>query len=104
MGASEILAALADPTRRALLARIARSPQRVGDLARGFRISRPAISRHLHVLRDAALVVAHKRGRERYYRLSPKGLEDVQKYMAQVARFWDVSSASSKRRGVMPRT
>ena len=91
MGINRTLAALADPTRRALLSRTARSPQRAGTLARGFRMSRPAVSKHLRVLREAGLVVAQKRGRERYYRPAPRGPADVRKCMERIARIWDVS-------------
>jgi DNA-binding transcriptional ArsR family regulator len=84
-------AALADPTRRALLARVAGHPMRAGDLSSGFRMSRPAVSKHLRVLREAGLVEADKRGREQIYRLAPKGLEQVERYVEEVSRFWDVA-------------
>ncbi len=90
------LAALADPTRRELLRRVARGPRRAGDLCRGFRMSRPAVSRHLRVLRNAGLVVAEKRGREQLYRLSPYGLHAVKRCIQQVTEFWDVATLRSR--------
>lgn len=84
-------AALADPTRRMLLERIGRQPYRAGDLCRGLSISRPAVSRHLRVLRHAGLVTSTPQGREKLYRLSPTspGLHEVRAYVARVSRLWD---------------
>jgi DNA-binding transcriptional ArsR family regulator len=86
-------AALADPTRRMLLERIGRQPYRAGDLCRGLSISRPAVSKHLRVLRHAGLVTATPQGREMLYRLSPTSsrLEDVRTYVERVSRLWDVA-------------
>lgn len=69
--------ALADPVRRDLLRTLARSPARVVDLAAGYPISRPAVSKHLRVLVDAGLVSAQTQGRERQYTLAPGGLDPV---------------------------
>lgn len=74
--------ALADPVRRELLARLARGPVRVVDLAADHAISRPAISRHLRVLGDAGLVSADDRGRERHYRLERSGLVPVSSWLS----------------------
>lgn len=74
--------ALADPVRRDLLARLARGPGRVVDLAADHAISRPAISRHLRVLGEAGLVTADDRGRERHYRLERSGLTPVSDWLA----------------------
>ena len=89
-------AALADPTRRSILERVSHGPRRAGDLARGFRMSRPAVSKHLRVLREAGLVEADKRGREQLYRLSPPGLREVQRSVEEMSRFWDEALASFK--------
>jgi DNA-binding transcriptional ArsR family regulator len=91
------LAALSDPTRRALLARVAAHPTRAGDLARGFRMSRPAVSKHLRVLREARLVEADRRGREQVYRLAPNGLAEVERYVEEAGRFWDRALESFRR-------
>jgi len=75
-------AALGDPVRRDLVARLARGPARVVDLAADHAISRPAISRHLRLLTEAGLVVAQDRGRERHYRLQRPGLDVVTDWLA----------------------
>jgi DNA-binding transcriptional ArsR family regulator len=84
-------AALADPTRRALIERIGQKPRRAGDLCRGLTISRPAVSKHLRVLRQAGLVSAAPQGREVVYQLVPTsaGLEEARTYITQVSRLWD---------------
>ena len=74
--------ALSDPVRRDLLARLARGPGRVVDLAAAHAISRPAISRHLRVLGEAGLVTADDVGRERHYRLDRSGLAPVSEWLA----------------------
>src|SRR2546429_9515427 len=68
-----VLAALADPTRRAIFERLARSPHAVGELARELPVSRPAVSQHLRVLKEAGLVRDHRIGNRRVYRLHPPG-------------------------------
>lgn len=75
-------AALGDPVRRDLVARLSRGPARVVDLAADQAISRPAVSRHLRLLAEAGLVVAEDRGRERHYRLQPSGLAPVTDWLA----------------------
>ncbi|MEW6271499.1 MAG: metalloregulator ArsR/SmtB family transcription factor [Thermodesulfobacteriota bacterium] len=84
-------AALADPTRRTLLERMGRKPHRAGDLCRGLTISRPAVSKHLRVLREAGLVDALPRGREVVYRLAPSaaGIEHARAYLERASAFWD---------------
>ena len=82
--------ALADPTRRALIERIGRKSQRASDLGRGLPMSRPAVSRHLRVLREAGLVAATPEGREMRYRLAhPQRLTEVRRYIERVSHFWD---------------
>jgi DNA-binding transcriptional ArsR family regulator len=73
----DVFSALADPVRRALLEEVAAGPARVVDLAARHPISRPAVSKHLRVLTEAGLVVAHDRGRERHYALVPGSLGPV---------------------------
>ncbi len=73
----DVFTALADPVRRALLVRLARGPARVSDLAAAHPISRPAISKHLRVLREAGLVTASDEGRERPHVLVPEALAPV---------------------------
>jgi len=75
------LAALADPSRRAILEALARQPLAVGELARRFPISRPAVSQHLRVLRDANLVAHETRGTRNVYRVNAEGLETLRQYL-----------------------
>jgi DNA-binding transcriptional ArsR family regulator len=82
--------ALADPTRRVLIERIGRKSQRASDLGRGLPMSRPAVSRHLRVLREAGLVAASPEGREMRYRLAhPRRLVEARRYLERVSQFWD---------------
>jgi DNA-binding transcriptional ArsR family regulator len=91
-------AALADPTRRVLLERMGRKPHRAGDLCRGLTISRPAVSKHLRVLREAGLVSAIPRGRELVYRLAPAapGLDQARAYIERATALWDHALAAFK--------
>ena len=82
------LNALGDPTRRAILGRLRKGPLAVGALAKAFPISRPAISQHLKVLKDARLVVDRAEGTRRVYQLDPAGFESVRAYLDQ---FWTVA-------------
>jgi DNA-binding transcriptional ArsR family regulator len=81
----DAFSALADPVRRALLEEVAAGPVRVVDLASRHPISRPAVSKHLRVLIDAGLVVAHDRGRERHYALVPGALSPVVALLERLA-------------------
>ncbi len=81
----DAFAALADPTRRALLVRLAAGPSRVVDLAAEHQVSRPAISKHLRLLTEAGLVEAEDRGRERHYRLDQAGLRPVRDLLGALA-------------------
>ena len=85
--------ALGDPTRKAIFERIADRPQAVVDLARELPVSRPAVSQHLRVLRDAGLVVAQPVGTRRVYRVDPDGLAALR---ADLERFWARALASYK--------
>ncbi|SDD94050.1 DNA-binding transcriptional regulator, ArsR family [Nocardioides lianchengensis] len=77
----DVFAALADPVRRSLLARLAAGPARVVDLAASYDVSRPAVSKHLRVLSEAGLVAATERGRERHYALRPESLAPVRELL-----------------------
>jgi DNA-binding transcriptional ArsR family regulator len=81
-------AALADPTRRAILARLAGGETTVGELGRPFPISAPAISRHLRVLEDAALIARTRRGQQLVIRLNPQGLKTAQEWLDHYRAFW----------------
>jgi DNA-binding transcriptional ArsR family regulator len=81
-------AALADPTRRAILARLALGEATVGEIAEPFPISGPAISRHLRVLEDAALIARTRRGQHLVCRLNPEGLKTAQEWLDYYRAFW----------------
>jgi DNA-binding transcriptional ArsR family regulator len=88
-----VLTALADPTRRAIFERVARAPSAVGELARELPVSRPAVSQHLKVLKEAGLVIDEASGTRRLYRLDPRGLGALRTY---VDRFWTHALAAFK--------
>ncbi len=94
---SDVFRAIADPTRRAILDRLSDGPVNAGTLAADFRSSRPAISRHLRVLREAKLVVHTKVGRERVYRVDPAPLSDVAGWIEGYRAFWQSSLGRLKR-------
>jgi len=81
-------AALADPTRRAILARLALGEATVGEIAEPFPISGPAISRHLKVLEEARLVARTRRGQQFVLRLDPEGLKSAQEWLDHYRAFW----------------
>ena len=85
--------ALADPTRRAIFERLGERPRAVGELARGLPVSRPAVSQHLRVLKDAGLVVDRPAGNRRIYQLDPEGVDGLREYLD---RFWNRALAAFK--------
>jgi DNA-binding transcriptional ArsR family regulator len=84
----EAIAALADPTRRALVALLAEGELPAGALAGRFPVSRPAISRHLRVLREAGLVTSRTEGRRRLYALDPGPLRELDDWLAPYRDLW----------------
>jgi DNA-binding transcriptional ArsR family regulator len=76
-------AAIGDPVRRAILDRLREGPRTAGSLGGGLPISRPAVSRHLRVLRECGLVVDEARGRERVYRVDPGPLAELEAWLAR---------------------
>lgn len=80
------LAALADPTRRAILARLAEGEATVGELARPFSISQPAVSRHVKILAEAGLLVQRVQGTRRPCRLAPGALSELDEYLGMLRR------------------
>lgn len=83
--------ALADPTRRAILVRLAQGEATVGELAEPFDISLPAISRHLRVLEEAALISNERHGKHRRCRLKPEALTAAADWLDFHRRFWSGS-------------
>ena len=76
--------ALGDPTRLAIFQRIASRPHSVGEIAEHLPVSRPAVSQHLRVLKDAGLVADVKEGTRRVYQVKPEGIEALRKYFEQL--------------------
>ena len=87
------LTALGDPTRRAIFEQLADRPRAVGELARELPVSRPAVSQHLKVLKEAGLVIDRPAGTRRIYQLDPDGVGALRAYLDQ---FWNRSLAAFK--------
>ena len=85
--------ALGDPTRRTIFERLVERPSSVGELANALPVSRPAVSQHLKVLKDAGLVIDTRSGKQRIYRVEPKGLAALR---AELDRFWSKTLAAFK--------
>jgi DNA-binding transcriptional ArsR family regulator len=83
--------ALADPTRRAVLDLLRGGTRPAGDIARAFPVSRPAISKHLRILRRAHLVEERREGRHRMYQLNPEPLKAVDSWLEHYRAFWSAS-------------
>jgi DNA-binding transcriptional ArsR family regulator len=91
--ASAAITALSDPTRRAVFERLVDGPRSVADISRGLPVSRPAVSQHLRVLKDAGLVFATPQGTRQLYQVDPGGIEEVRRYFD---RFWSRALAAFK--------
>lgn len=87
------LAALADPTRRAVFERLRRGPRSVGELADGLPVSRPAVSQHLKALQEAGLVRSEARGTARIYRIHAPALQELRTWLDG---FWDEALGNFK--------
>jgi DNA-binding transcriptional ArsR family regulator len=83
-----VLGAVADPTRRAILDRLSRSPARVTDLAEPFEMSLNSVSKHLKVLENAGLVRRERQGREHVLSLNAAPLRDVARWASRYERYW----------------
>ena len=85
--------ALGDPTRRRVFEQLRAGPRPVGEIARGLPVSRPAVSQHLRVLKEAGLVTDRQNGTRRLYRVDPQGLAELRAYLDT---FWDEALSSFK--------
>ena len=85
--------ALGDRTRRTIFERLTKRPSAVGDLAKGLPVSRPAVSQHLKVLKDAGLVADQPVGNRRIYAINPEGLAELR---AELDRFWTSAMTAYK--------
>ena len=88
---SSVFGALADPTRRAILTRLTAGDATVAELAAPFRISQPAVSRHLKVLEQAGLISRHRRATARLSRLEAQPLREATAWLARYQEYWDES-------------
>jgi len=84
----QALSALADPIRRQIIEMLADRERDAGELAAAFPVSRPAVSRHLRVLREAGLVRVRPQAQRRVYALDPEPLEDLARWLERYRRFW----------------
>ncbi len=91
----QALAALGDTTRRAIVEQLSDRPSAVGELAELLPVSRPAVSQHLKVLKDAGLVIDRREGTRRIYQLDPDGIRDLRDYLD---RFWGQALTAFKAR------
>ena len=89
----QAIAALADPTRRTVFERLRGGPRPVVELARGLPVSRPAVSQHLRVLKEAGLVREHRQGTRNFYSVNGDGLAELRDYFE---RYWDEALAAFK--------
>jgi DNA-binding transcriptional ArsR family regulator len=87
----EVFEALADPTRRTIVELLARKEHSAGELAGHFRMSRPAVSKHLRVLREAGVVRVRGQAQRRIYRLEAGALGEAEEWLARHRRFWERS-------------
>jgi DNA-binding transcriptional ArsR family regulator len=94
---ADVFRAIADPTRRAILDRLRAGPTAVNALANEFAQSRPAVSKHLRVLREVRLVSEERAGRERLYQLQPAPLQQVLGWIEGYRAFWQFSLTNLKR-------
>ena len=116
-GVENVFEIIAEPNRRAILSLLGSSEQSVGEIERQLRMSQPAVSKHLRVLREAGIVESTVDAQRRLYRLKPERLQEVDAWLAQFRRFWsahidaleryldrmDPSTSTKKTRGSAPR-
>lgn len=93
MAYADAIQALGDPTRRTVFERLREGPRSVGELARGLPVSRPAVSQHLRVLKEAGLVRERREGTRNYYSVNGDGLADLREYFEG---FWDEALTAFK--------
>jgi len=96
---AKVLHSLSDPTRRRVFERLRAGPQSVGALARGLPVSRPAVSQHLKVLKEARLVSERAEGTRRIYYIDPDGLGELRRWLDE---FWDEALRALKKEAEKP--
>lgn len=85
----DVFQAIADPTRRAIIGMLAQQPLNLNNVAEHFRVSRPAISKHIRILTECGLIEIEPRGRERYCKARLEKLNEVADWVTQYRRFWN---------------
>jgi DNA-binding transcriptional ArsR family regulator len=91
-----VFRALADPTRRAIISMLSDGPRPIADIAVEFDMTRPAVAKHLAILKEGGIVVVEPRGRERINRLNPAALKTAADWLNHFDRFWDERFAKLK--------
>ena len=86
--ATHVFEAIASQPRRVILERLASGPMPVAEIAEDFKMSLPAVSQHLKVLREAGLVTVAKRGKQRIYNINPQPLQEVSEWVTQYESYW----------------
>jgi len=81
--------AIADPTRRAIIGMLANGEMTIGDVANRFEMTRPAIAKHLGILKSGGLTSVRASGRERFHKLQPEALKPVEEWIEHFSHFWD---------------
>jgi DNA-binding transcriptional ArsR family regulator len=94
---ADVFQAVADGVRRSILHRLRSGGLAVNEIARGFPISRPAISKHLRILAASNLVLEQRQGRRRIYRLNAEPLREVERWLDEYREFWTVNLANLKK-------
>lgn len=92
-----VFRALADPTRRAIIAMLAEGERPIGDIAEKFEMTRPAVAKHLAILKEGGVIRVEKKGRERINRLDPAALKSAADWLNYFDRFWDDKLAKLKK-------
>ena len=91
-----VFRALADPTRRAIIAMLAQGARPIGDIAAEFDMTRPAVAKHLAILKEGGIISVEAKGRERINRLNPAALKTAADWLNYFDRFWDDRLAKLK--------
>ena len=95
--AQPVFRALADPTRRAIIDMLAEGDRPISDIAAAFDMTRPAVAKHLAILREGGVIAVEKQGRERIHRLNPQALKTAADWLGYFDRFWDDRLANLKK-------
>ncbi len=95
--AQPVFRALADPTRRAIIDMLAEGDRPIADIASAFDMTRPAVAKHLAILREGGVIAMERRGREHIHRLNPQALKTAADWLGYFDRFWDDRLAKLKK-------